>query len=103
MSPRDQHALYRTARWFLRNLELQLEDMELEAAGKTIPLFFDTSDVHDALLGLFAFYRPGSGFDHHAFGQKCTLVPVLSLAPISRTAYCGIPMRYSCSNIFPSR
>ena len=35
-------------------------------------------------------------------GQKCTLVPVVSLVPDSRTAYWGTPILYSCSNIFPS-
>src|SRR5687767_6569741 len=36
-------------------------------------------------------------------GQNVILVPVLSLCPDSLTEYCGIPILYSCSKVFPSR
>ncbi|MNX04572.1 hypothetical protein D3C86_341630 [compost metagenome] len=36
-------------------------------------------------------------------GLKVTIVPLLSVVPISLTSYCGTPISYSCTQILPSR
>lgn len=46
--------------WFLKNLDLLLEDYELEEQGMAVELYFDTIDVFRTVLGSQAFYYAGS-------------------------------------------
>ncbi len=59
---------------FKNNLDLQLEDLDLESTGTSIELYFDTSDVFRAVLGLEAFYTLGEGLDFAKFNDKRALV-----------------------------
>src|SRR3712207_3326528 len=45
-----------TALRFRTLIEQQIEDLDLLDAGETPAYFFDTSDVHNAALGMLAFY-----------------------------------------------
>jgi hypothetical protein len=54
--------LKRQLGWFLRNLNLLIEDYELEQEGIEVNLYFDTLDVKHTVLGIQAFYYAG-GFD----------------------------------------
>jgi hypothetical protein len=46
-------------KWFLRNLNLLLEDYELKDQGVEVDLYFDTLDVKHMVLGLQSFYYAG--------------------------------------------
>jgi hypothetical protein len=52
--------------WFLYNLDLQLDDFKLEAANRTVELYFDAHDAISAILGLHDFYDP----DTNAFNRR---------------------------------
>jgi hypothetical protein len=51
-----------TLSWFLKNLELQLEDIALEQSGHQIDTYFDTVDVYYAVVGFQAFLLPSVSF-----------------------------------------
>jgi hypothetical protein len=72
--------LQTTLTWFLANLDLQLQDLAAEARGAEIRLYFDASDVRDALLGMDAFYVPGGGFAVERFATRETLVRSLAVS-----------------------
>jgi hypothetical protein len=63
--------------WFKENIELQLEDIELAQAGYKTALYFDTSDVQSAVMGLHAFYSNGE-FKKYRFFRKKTFVNTLT-------------------------
>lgn len=66
-------------KWFLENLDLQIEDLERqERDGAELELYFDTSDIHDAVLGLQAFFQDGGRFDERRFLSDKTLVHCLA-------------------------
>jgi hypothetical protein len=66
-------------RWFLYNLDLQLEDISLEKSNKTTELFFDTSDTRSAVLGLNDLYDPVTRrFNFGKFEHEETLVHCLA-------------------------
>jgi hypothetical protein len=44
--------------WFLRNLDLQIQDIEIERYGINIDIYFDTVDIQNAVLGMHAFLTP---------------------------------------------
>jgi hypothetical protein len=53
-------------KWFLYNLDLQLDDFKLEASNKTVDLYFDAADAKSAILGLHDFYHP----DNNVFNRR---------------------------------
>lgn len=64
-------------RWFERNLALQVEDIELKRARKTVVYYFDTADVQGALLGMQDLYGLRNGkeeFQKEYFDGKRTLI-----------------------------
>jgi hypothetical protein len=63
--------------WFLNNLNYQLEDLSFEREGIACDLYFDTSNVRDAVLGMSAFHQPGLGFELRNFNDRKTLVHCL--------------------------
>jgi hypothetical protein len=66
-------------RWFLDNLDLQLEDIALEKSKKKTELYFDTYDTLSAILGLHNYYDPGSRtFKFTKFDLDETLVHCLA-------------------------
>lgn len=66
-------------RWFLENLDLQIEDLERQDRdGAEIDLYFDTSDIHDAVLGLQTFFQDAGRFDQGRFKNDKTLVHCLA-------------------------
>ena len=75
MSPAPQQL--EELKWFKRNLELQLEDIEFERRGKKIALYFDTADVQRAVLGLKAYYDPNNLLRVAFFTSDKTLVDCL--------------------------
>lgn len=65
--------------WFLYNLDLQLDDIELENKNKEAELYFDTADLRSAVLGLHDFYRPDSDdFNRAKFNRPERLVHCLA-------------------------
>lgn len=46
--------------WFLKNLDLLLEDFALEDQAISVDLYFDTRDITHAVLGLERFYYAGA-------------------------------------------
>jgi hypothetical protein len=69
--------LRETVTLFLRNLDLQLEDLKLEESDIPVDLYFDTVDASHAVMGMQAFYTPGVGFDRDFFREE-TLVDCLA-------------------------
>jgi hypothetical protein len=66
-------------KWFLENLDLQIEDLERQEHDKAeIELYFDSADIHDAVLGLQAFFQDGGDFDERLFRSPKTLVNCLA-------------------------
>jgi len=63
--------------WFLTNLDDQLDDLELEARGVTITLYWDASEVRQAVLGAFDFFDPIE-FDRSKFDNPRTMVTCLA-------------------------
>lgn len=64
-------------RWFNRNIELQVEDVELERQEKTIVYYFDTADIQGALLGMQDLYQERFNrieFNKFEFDGKRTLI-----------------------------
>lgn len=65
-------------RWFYKNLELQVEDIDLERRRKSIVHYFDTADVQGALLGMQDLYQERFGrvseFNYTEFDGKRTLI-----------------------------
>src|SRR5436190_1132436 len=64
--------------WFLANLDLQLQDVNLEASGVRIQTYFDTADIRDAVLGVRAFYDSRASFDRRMFSDAKTMVRCLA-------------------------
>ncbi len=65
--------------WFLRNLDLLLDTVEQERAGKTVRIYFDTAHAVSAILGLQDFYGGHEGkFNRWVFEQPHTLVSCLA-------------------------
>jgi len=73
----QRHQQLEELKWFKRNLELQLEDIEFEKKEKTIALYFDTADVQRAVLGLKAYYDPNNRLRDTFFTSEKTLVDCL--------------------------
>ena len=72
-------ALIRAVSSVRNNLELQLEDLAIRRQGLEVDLYYDNSDVHDAVLGLQAFYPPFEDeFAKTKFEEKRTLVRSLA-------------------------
>ena len=68
-------------KWFLYNLDLQLDDIDLENKGKETELYFDTADLRAAILGLHDFYRPDSDeFNRNKFNKPERLVHCLAVS-----------------------
>ena len=63
--------------WFLTNLDDQLDDLEFEARGATIALYWDASEVRQAVLGAFDFFDPVE-FDRSKFDDPRTMVTCLA-------------------------
>jgi len=64
--------------WFVRNLDWQMEDVELEKALVGVDTYFDTADVTDFALGMEAFFTPGGDFQIKNFLLERTLVNCLA-------------------------
>jgi hypothetical protein len=73
--------------YFLKQLRFQAHDYHLRQQGVELDIYFDTSDVRGALLGLHHFYAEDGTFQQQAFESKYTLVQCLAtggwLGPIS--------------------
>lgn len=68
-------------KWFLYNLDLQLDDIEVENKEKALELYFDTADLRSAVLGLHDFYRPDSDdFNRTKFNKPERLVHCLAVS-----------------------
>jgi hypothetical protein len=65
--------LYSELKWFLDNLELQIDDIILDREGVAVDLYWDTADVRDAVLGMAAYYDKGM-FSPEAFDDRTALV-----------------------------
>jgi hypothetical protein len=71
----------RRLKWFLYNLDLQLDDIALENKNKETELYFDTADLRAAILGLHDFYRPDSDeFNRNKFNKPERLVHCLAVS-----------------------
>jgi hypothetical protein len=73
-------SLHEKVNWFCNNLELQVEDIKLERAGKSLVHYFDSGDVQGALLGLqdlYYFKVNKFEFDLKEFGAERTLIRAL--------------------------
>lgn len=58
-----------------KNLDLQLEDLEYRKQKVEVELYYDTIDVHNAVLGSRVFYPPfENSFPTKKFNEKATLV-----------------------------
>ena len=72
---------------FLKQLRFQAHDYQLGQQGVELDLYFDTSDVRGALLGLHHFYGEDGILRKDAFSSRYTLVQCLAtggwLGPIS--------------------
>jgi hypothetical protein len=66
-----------TLEWFKKNIDLQLEDVELELQRKHPVLFFDTADIQDAVIGMRAFYGDDGRFLKSRFERTRALVNAL--------------------------
>ncbi|HEY6352369.1 MAG TPA: hypothetical protein VI636_23470 [Candidatus Angelobacter sp.] len=66
--------------WFVQNIEIQLEDAKLEKDEIEIALYWDTSDVRKAVLGMAGFYDADSTFNAEDFRSRNTLVISLAAA-----------------------
>ncbi|HEX8853569.1 MAG TPA: hypothetical protein VF754_08785, partial [Pyrinomonadaceae bacterium] len=67
-----------TINWLKHNLDLQLEDIELEEQQKQIQLYFDTADLHVAVIGSYAYYDDDGEFNAEKFEEQRTLVRCLA-------------------------
>lgn len=63
--------------WFARNIDLLVEDLDYLGEGYSVPLYFDTSDVSWALLGVQAFEEDGVLTPNPRFRYYATLVQCL--------------------------
>jgi hypothetical protein len=61
----------------LQSVEYCIEDAVLEEQGIEIDMYFDTSQVRAAALGMMAYYHHGFGFDVEQFTQPLALVQCL--------------------------
>jgi hypothetical protein len=66
--------------WFLKNIELQLTDLELAKQGIKLKFYWDTLQVRRAALGMADFYDPAGRFKKDDFGSQQTLVACLAAA-----------------------
>jgi hypothetical protein len=66
--------------WFLKNLDLQLDDAALTREGVTFAFYWDTVDVRQAVLGMTAFYDAQSKFMKEEFRSPNALVTSLAAA-----------------------
>jgi hypothetical protein len=67
--------------WFLKNLELQLTDLDLIKQGVELKFYWDTAHVVRAVLGMADFYKPpGNRFKRDDFESKQTLAACLASA-----------------------
>ncbi len=63
--------------WFYSNLDDQIDDLELEARGVSLNLYWDASEVRRAVLGAFYFFDPVQ-FDMSQFDDDRTMVACLA-------------------------
>jgi DNA-binding transcriptional regulator GbsR (MarR family) len=64
--------------WFLKHLDWQLEDLQIEKENLPIDTYFDTADVLKIVLGMQGFYTVEGGFKIESFGRERTLVHCLA-------------------------
>jgi hypothetical protein len=77
--------------WFLSHANLLIADVERSSAQTPPRFYWDTADVHGAILGMSDFYAHGGSFSRDLFSNNVTLVrcllragwfgPVRMLAP----------------------
>jgi len=65
------HDLIKRVASVKKNLDLQLEDLAFKKEGVEVEVYYDTSDVHDAILGARIFYPPfEDSFNLKKFAEK---------------------------------
>lgn len=64
--------------WFLRTVDLQIEDLRLEQAGYETVTYFDVPDVRRTILGMYALLMPDGTFKRGLFEDDVVLVDCLA-------------------------
>lgn len=65
---------------FRDNLDLYLDEMTLASSGHPVAVIFDTADVRDAVVGMYAFDNGNDGINVRAFQRDRTLVQCLAVS-----------------------
>ena len=66
--------------WFLRNLDLQLDDADLEQRNVQLAFYWDAYDIRKAVLGVAAYYGADGHFQDQEFASPGSLVVSLASA-----------------------
>lgn len=74
-----RHNTIEKVKWFVRNLDLLIKDLDLKRQQVDIETYFDTSDVRDIVLGMHAFLaHDDDEFQIQKFSLERTLVDCLA-------------------------